>query len=118
MAVRKKGRRKVNYKGRQYVWYVQDKDRSIPKEGGFVEPVKERYLHIIDSKKQFIIHYRIPEPRDEFALLKIEGQAFPRQPGAKEIQMPRWKHDSKRYPTADFVRRLIHWCMESEGDEK
>lgn len=76
MAVRKKGRRKVNYKGRQYVWHVQDKDQRIPREGGFVEPVKERYLHIIDNKKQFIVHYRLPEPRDEIALLKIEGGNF------------------------------------------
>jgi hypothetical protein len=111
MAVRKKGRRKVNYKGRQYVWYVQDKDKHIPKEGGFVEPVQERYVHIIGSNKQFIVHYRIPEPRDKSALLKIEGPQFPRRPGAKEIEMPRWKYDSKRYPTADFVRRLIDWCM-------
>jgi hypothetical protein len=111
MAVSKKGMRKVNYKGRQYLWYVQDKDRRVPEEGGLVEAVDERWLHIFASSKQFIVHYRIPEPRDETALLKIEGPQFPRRPGAKEIEMPRWKYDSKRYPTADFVRRLIDWCM-------
>lgn len=112
MAVSKKGRRKVNYKGRQYLWYVQEVNRSVPNEGGFVTPVDERYLRIFDTKKQFIIAYRIPEMRDAFALLKIEGAHFPRQPGAKELEMPRWKHDSNRYPTADFVRRLIDWCMQ------
>jgi hypothetical protein len=111
MAVSKKGRRKVNYKGRQYLWYVQEVDEQLPTEGGFVEPVKERYLRIFDNKKQFIVAYRIPELRDEFALLKVEGALFPRQPGAKEVQMPRWKHDSKRYPTNDFVRRLIDYCL-------
>ena len=111
MAVSKKGRRKVNYKGKQYLWYVQEVSGQVPVEDGFVEPVKERCLRIFDTKKQFIIAYRIPEPRDEFALLKIEGTNFPHQPGAKAIEMPRWKHDSKRYPSADFVRRLIDWCM-------
>ncbi|MCA9933787.1 MAG: hypothetical protein H6662_10420 [Ardenticatenaceae bacterium] len=111
MAVSKKGRRKVNYKGREYLWYVQEATQKLPDESGFVEPVKERYLRIFDTKKQFIIAYRIPEPRDAFALLKIEGIQFPRQPGARQLEMPRWKHDSKRYPTADFVRRLIDWCM-------
>lgn len=62
------------------------------------------------GRRKVNVHYRIPEPRDEFALLKIEGQSFPRQPDAKEVQVPRWRHDSKRYPTT--VRRLIHWCME------
>ena len=115
MAVNKKGMRKVNYKGRQFLWTLQDQDRKVPQEGGFVEPVKERWVRIIDSKKQFIVQYRIPEVKDEFALLKIEGPLFPRQPGAREMHMPRWKHDSKPYPTADFARRLIQWCMETEG---
>ncbi|MCA9925633.1 MAG: hypothetical protein KC419_07475 [Anaerolineales bacterium] len=114
MAVNKKGMRKVNFKGRQYLWTLQDQDRKMPQAGGFVEPVKERWLRIIDSKKQFIVQYRIPEPRDESALLKIEGPLFPRRQGVKEINVPRWKHDSKPYPTADFVRRLIQWCMEVE----
>ncbi|KAA3658209.1 MAG: hypothetical protein DWQ04_25830 [Chloroflexi bacterium] len=114
MAVNKKGMRKVNFKGRQYLWTLQDQQRKMPQEGGFVEPVKERWLRIIDSKKQFIVQYRIPNTGDESALLKIEGPTFPRQQGVKTIQVPRWKHDSKRYPTADFVRRLIQWCMDEE----
>ncbi|MCP5096433.1 MAG: hypothetical protein GY943_12845 [Chloroflexi bacterium] len=114
MAVNKKGMRKVNYKGRQYLWRVQATDRRVPVEGGLVEPVNERWLRIIGSKKQFIVQYRIPNPKDESALLRIEGALFPRQPKAKEVQVPRWKHDSKKYPTADFVRRLIGWCMEQD----
>lgn len=117
MAVSKKGRRKVNYKGRQYLWYVQEVTRSVPDEGGFVTPVAERYLRIFDAKKQFIVAYRIPEQRDASALLKIEGALFPRQPGAREIEMPRWKHDSNRYPTADFVRRLIDFCLTSTDSQ-
>ncbi len=116
MAVSKKGRRKVNYKGRQYLWYVQEVSAQVPAESGFVEPIKERYLRIFDTKKQFIIAYRTPEPRDEFALLKVEGPLFPRQPGVREVHLPRWKHDSKRYPTNDFVRRLIDWCMTRVGE--
>ena len=116
MAVSKKGRRKVNYKGRQYLWYVQEIDRQVPDEGGFIASLKERYVRIIGSRKEVLIAYRIPEPRDTYALLKIEGKLFPRQPGARELQVPRWKHDSKRYPTGDFVRRLIHWCMTEKED--
>jgi hypothetical protein len=83
MAVSKKGMRKVNYKGRQYLWYVNDAESWVPDQG-FVEAGKVRVLHIISSNKQF---------------------------------MPRWKYDSKAYPTADFVRRLIDWCMADKADE-
>jgi hypothetical protein len=116
MAVSKKGLRKVNYKGRQYLWHVNEADAWLP-EQGFVETGKVRVLHIISSNKQFIIHYRLPQPGEPHARLRVEGPSFPRQPGAKEITVPRWKHDSKPYPTADFVRRLIAWCMGEEGGD-
>ncbi len=114
MAVSKKGLRKVNYKGRQYLWHVNEMDAWLP-EQGFVEPQKVRVLHIISSNKQFIVHYRLPQPGEAHTFLRVEGPQFPRQPGAKQIEVPRWKHDSKPYPTADFVRRLIEWCMEPES---
>ena len=88
MAVSKKGMRKVNHKGRQYLWYVNDVDKWVPDQG-FVEG-------------------------DPHAQLKVEGPQFPRQPGAKMVEVPRWKHDMTRYPKADFVRRLIGWCMETD----
>lgn len=117
MAVNKKGMRKVNYKGRQYLWRVDESDVQIPETGGFVEHRKERVLHIIASNKKFIVHYRIPEEGDSNTILRVEGAQFPRDPAAKEVVVPRWKHDSKRYPTADFVRRLIGWCMTKSSDE-
>ena len=115
MAVSKKGKRKVNYKGRPFIWSVEDKAKQVPKEGGFVDPNPARYLHIIATNKKFMVHYKIPNEGDEYAELRVEGPQFPRQPGAKLVQVPRWKHDSKKYPTNDFVRRLIGWCM-STGD--
>lgn len=112
MAVSPKGKRKVNVQGKQYFWHVTDVDHPILPEQGFVKPEEPaRYLHIISSNKRFIIHYRLPEPGDTHAQLNIEGPDFPRQPGAKQIEVPRWRHDAKRYPTADFVRRLIGWCL-------
>lgn len=114
MAVSKKGMRKVNHKGRQYLWYANDVNKWIPDQG-FVEQGKVRVLHIISSNKKFIVHYRIPSQGDDYAQLKVEGPQFPRQPGAKMIQVPRWRHDMTRYPKADFVRRLIGWCMETEN---
>ncbi len=110
MAVSKKGHRKVNHKGRQFIWHVTEVKEVVPDQG-FIEPVSERYLNIIATNKKFIVRYRLPKPGDEFTYLKIEGAQFPRQPSAKQIEVPRWKHDSKYYPTADFVRRLIAWCM-------
>ena len=89
-------------------------------EVGFVgaavppEPV-ERVLHVISSNKKLIVHYHLPQAGDEVAYLRVEGPLFPRQPAAKEAVVPRWRHDLNRYPTADFVRRLIHWCMGGEG---
>lgn len=112
MAVSAKGKRKVNVKGRQYIWYVQESARAPLPEQGFVPEVAPvRLLHIISSNKKFIVHYRLPEPGDPSALLTVEGPEFPRQPGARQVEVPRWRHDSKPYPTADFVRRLIGWCL-------
>lgn len=112
MAVRTKGKRKVNVQGRQYIWHVADSDPiAVPDEGFIHAEEPARYLHIISSNKQFIVHYRIPQDGDASALLLIEGPTFPRAPGEKRIEVPRWRHDSKPYPTADFVRRLIGWCL-------
>ena len=112
MAVKKKGLRKVKYKGRHYFWRVEDVQLPASDQGFVRALQKRRMLHIISSDKQFIIHYRIPDPGDSHTELQIEGPLFPRAPGLSEIEVPRWRHDSKRYPTADFVRRLIGWCME------
>ena len=117
MAVSKKGNRKVRYKGRDFIWYVNDVKEVVPDQG-FVEPVSERVLHIIASNKKFIVHYRIPKPGDEYTTLRVEGSQFPRDPEAKMVQVPRWRHDAKRFPTADFVRRLIGWCFENEPQNK
>lgn len=111
MAVSKKGMRKVTYRGRHYFWHVSESSPPLPEQGFVVDEGKERLLHIIASDKQFIVHYRLPAPGDEAALLRVEGPLFPRAPGATAVRVPRWRHDSKRYPTADFVRRLIDWCM-------
>ena len=114
VAVNKKGFRKVNYKGRQYLWTVRDVGETVPQEG-FVSPASERYIHVISTNKAFIIRYRMPKPGDEFTYLHVEGKLFPRTPEATTIEVPRWRHDGKRYPTADFVRRLIEWCMTPSG---
>ena len=111
MAVNKKGMRKVNHQGRQYLWDVNDVDSWLSAQG-VVEKGSVRVLHIISSNKQFIVHYRLPNPEDLHAELRVEGPLFPRQPGAKLVEVPRWKYDTTRYPKADFVRRLLGWCME------
>jgi hypothetical protein len=112
LAVSTKGKRKVNVQGRQYIWHVTDNDPPRVPEQGFVqEGEPARTLHIISSNKRFIVHYRIPQAGEAAAVITIEGQDFPRAPGAKQIDVPRWRHDSKPYPTADFVRRLIGWCL-------
>ena len=111
MAVSKKGLRKVKVRGKLYFWKVHETDIDVPDQGFVAYPLKRRVVDIISSNKEFIVHYTIPEPGDQAAELAIEGPLFPRAPGAKRIAIPRWKHDSKRYPTADFVRRLIDYCV-------
>ncbi len=112
MAVSTKGKRKVNVRGRQYIWYVQDGERAAVPDEGFVESATPaRTLHIISSNKRFIVHYRLPSPGDQTARLTVEGPDFPRAPGARQVEVPRWRHDTNPYPTADFVRRLIGWCL-------
>ena len=116
MSVKKKGLRKVKYKGRHYFWRVEDVQLPASDQG-FVEALqKRRMLHIISSDKQFIVHYLIPQAGEEKAELQVEGPLFPRAPGEKLVYVPRWRHDSKYYPTADFVRRLIDWCYHGTSD--
>lgn len=112
LAVNTKGKRKVNVQGRQYIWHVTENDQPRVPEQGFVQASESaRTLHIISANKRFIVHYRIPQTGDASASLVVEGLDFPRAPGAKLVDVPRWRHDSKPYPTADFVRRLIGWCL-------
>lgn len=116
MAVKKKGLRKVNYKGKQYFWRVEDVQMPTAEQGFVDELQKRRMLHIISADKQFIVHYRIPQAGEGAAELQIEGPLFPRAPGESMVLVPRWRHDSKYYPTADFVRRLIDWCYDAASD--
>lgn len=116
MAVKKKGLRKVKYKGKQYFWRVEDVRIPLSGQGFVDQDQKRRLLHIISSDKQFIIHYQIPQAGEEKADLRIEGPLFPRAPGEKMVAVPRWRHDSKHYPTADFVRRLIDWSFHGTSD--
>ena len=111
MAVSKKGKRKVKHKGRPFIWTVESKEVQVPQAGGFVDPTPARYIHIIATNKKFMVHYKIPNEGDPYAELRVEGPQFPRQPGAKRVQVPRWKNDTRPYPTNDFVRHLIAWCM-------
>lgn len=112
MAISTKGKRKVNIQGKQYIWYVADNEPMKVPDEGFARPeAPARFLHIVSADKQFIVHYRIPQGRDSSATLLIQGALFPRSPGERSIEVPRWRHDTKPYPTADFVRRLIGWCL-------
>lgn len=117
MAISSKGKRKVNIKGRQYLWYVEDVGGEIVPEEGFKQTeARGRELFIISTDRRFVVRYRLPQPGDPSATLHVDGSHFPRQPGARQVQVPRWRHDSKRYPTADFVRRLIGWCLGLEDN--
>lgn len=106
----------VKVRGRQYFWTVENRTGpTVPEQGFATIPPTTRVLHIISSKKDFIVHYRLPEPGDAAAVLTVEGKLFPREPGATEVLVPRWRHDTRRYPTGDFVRRLIGWCLGLEA---
>jgi hypothetical protein len=97
---------------------VEDGPAQVVPEQGFTgQTEKARYLHIIGSNKGLIVHYRLPQGDEPYTVLTVEGPEFPRQPGATAVHVPRWRHDSKQYPTADFVRRLIGWCLGLESNE-
>lgn len=112
MAVRKKGLRQVKVRGKRYYWRVDERIVGLPDQGFVANSETRRVVHIISSNKRFIVHYTIPLPGEDHARLQVEGPDFPRAPDEKRIEIPRWKHDSKRYPTADFVRRLIDYCLQ------
>jgi hypothetical protein len=115
MAVRKKGLRQVKVRGRQFYWKVREMEATVPEQGFVEQPEKRRVVDIIAANKRFIVHYGIPQAGEPYAELLVEGPEFPREPGAKRVEIPRWRHDSKRYPTADFVRRLIDFCMTDDS---
>ncbi len=112
MAISTKGKRKVHVKGRQYLWTVEDSAApDVPEEGFVQHPPARRSVHIISSNKRFIVRYYLPQPGEPHARMDVEGPEFPREPGARRVLVPRWRHDAKPYPTADFVRRLICWSL-------
>ena len=108
MAVSTKGKRKVNVQGRQYIWHVVDDEAiKVPEEGFIYPQAPARVLHIVSSNKQFIVHYRIPQTGDSSATLLIEGPLFSRAPGAKSVEVPRWRHAMINFPHPLLQQGLV-----------
>src|SRR5947209_3185842 len=100
MAVRKKGRRRIEVCGRHFVWYVcEDPDSA------------DTVLHVASEDKRFIVTYHLNQPDPPFLI--VLGKEFPSVPGTggvwRRFLCPAWEHESVMTPGG--VRRLIEWCL-------
>jgi hypothetical protein len=103
MGIRKKWRRRINVRGRLFIWYVCE-DSDSP----------DLVLHVISEDKQFIVMYHLDQPGNPFLI--VIGPEFTGVPNAggiwRRFLCPRWESDSKVTPAT--VRSLIEWCLSSD----
>ena len=64
MAARSKGRAKFDFRGRQFVWWVDG----------------DKWLRIASSDKQFVVAVPLVKERDDHEVLVIHGPEFPGLP--------------------------------------
>jgi hypothetical protein len=105
MGVLKKGRHRINVRGRPFVWYVCDDSDS-----------SDKVLHVIAEDKGFIVQYHLGQSGEP--LLSVLGHDFPGVPDAGGCRLrfrcPRWETDSVVTPGG--VRRLIEWCLSANKE--
>lgn len=111
MGVRKKGRRKLNYNGRLFIWYFKEEEWYLVEneEGLFAyEPL----LHIISEDKKFIVTYRINQIKSECPYITSKGSEFSGTNNSlgcrQRLRTPNWNYE---FITPKIVREIIEWCL-------
>ena len=102
MSIRRKGRTKFDYHGRQFVWWVDN----------------DTYLRIASADKQFVVAYLLFDPNSTGPLLAVHGQEFPGV-SSKESR-PAWFVLPKLSAASmgSHVAEILDWCFQTENHER
>ena len=89
MAISKKGKRRLSYNGKQYLWWVFeeydqtefdgiqikiiDEDQTVILQYGIEQPEGERYLKVALAKDIGAVHLRCPKFEDENGAISPSG---------------------------------------------
>ena len=109
MAVSKKGKRKLIYKGRDFYWYMKLTE-------DWMYAYNSPQLHVVSADKSFIISYQ-PGQQNDNPFLIVKGKDFNGIKDAggiwKRVKVPNW-NDEKITPK--FVADLIDWCFDDNKE--
>lgn len=105
MPARRKNRRKLTLRERDFLWYVRDDPDSAAK-----------VLHVLSDDKRFVVTYELGQGKSSRPpLVIVVGREFPGLPSAGgswiRVRCPTWSEDHRIDGT--FVRRLIEWCFDA-----
>lgn len=107
MAVSKKGKRKLVYKGRDYYWYMKFTDDWTAAYPG-------PQLHIISDDKKFIVSYQ-PQQQNGHPFMIIKKDNIvglnDKSKGWRRVKVPHWQDDEI---TPGFVSNLLDWCYDEK----
>lgn len=103
MGVRKKGRRKINVGGKEYIWYVE-MDYDSP----------YHILHIVSNDKQLILACPIDT---ETAYLINKGKVFQNKSSSGYWSRYLLPFDIPESVTPSFVSKVIDWAIQDVNTE-
>ena len=102
MSIRRKGRARFDYHGRQFVWWVDN----------------DTYLRIASADKQFVVAYLLFDPDSVGPLLAVHGPEFPgvSNKDSRPVLLvpPKFSADSMGGHVAD----VLDWCFGTEKHER
>jgi hypothetical protein len=97
MAARTKGRAKFDFRGRPFVWWIDN----------------DQFLRIVSLDKKFVIAYLIGTDSDE-PVVEVNGPEFP---GIERPEpRPLWfvAPDLPRMPMGGWVDHLLRWSFDTD----
>ncbi len=102
MAIRTKRRAKFEFRGRQFVWWIDN----------------DTFLRVASADKQFIVAYLLFDPDSVGPLLAVHGAEFPSDLRSESCPVwlvpPKFSADSMGGHVAD----LLDWCFKTEDHER
>ena len=112
MAISKKNRRTIVYKGQKFLWWVED---EFDDQGNMLS------VNVVSEDKKFLIkHFAIQDDRNE-SYLSVIGPFFPRLErkvgNSMKISCPNFsKSFVNNAVTPKTVEGILDWCFET-GNE-
>jgi hypothetical protein len=109
MGANHKGRRKFNYNGREFVWYMKLTD-------DYSYAYENPQLHLISMDKKIIISYQpLQDSQNRFLIAKgPEFGGLENKSGSwRRFRIPLWEDE---IITPKFIRNLLDWYFDDKKE--